>query len=464
MNAVASPRPTQAPSGEPSLFESLRRAHGPEPLRVEGTWPEDLRGTLYRVGPGVFERFGKRVQHPFEADGVLSSVRAVDGVVRGAVQVVQSEGYLEEEAAQRNLYSSAAAYPWRLRSALLQRGKNTGNTSVFWWQGRCFALYEGGQPTEIDPRSLETLGTRDLGGVLGPAFSAHPRRVQRLGCTFNFGVQYAKEMTIRVYALPDEGPVRELSSFTSPWMTMVHDFIATERHLVFLLAPAKLVLWKALLQVGSFADWFQWNPQLGAQLVVMPLETPERVQRISVDPFWVWHFVNGYEDRDRVVIDMCQYPDLDSLKTIGGVEGIVPPRLSRGLIDPERGKFEMTPLTGSIAEFPSVHPRSSGGAHQLAWMVSTDQDSPYAKGILQVDISRGEVRSWWPESAAVSEPIVVPKPGRNEEGAVWLLVLLHYDQRCCLAILDAEKLESGPVCKAWFDQPLPMTFHGTFVQ
>jgi hypothetical protein len=37
-----------------SSLRDLPREHGFEPLRVEGTIPADLVGTLYRVGPSLF--------------------------------------------------------------------------------------------------------------------------------------------------------------------------------------------------------------------------------------------------------------------------------------------------------------------------------------------------------------------------------------------------------------------------
>lgn len=40
--------------------------------------------------------------------------------------------------------------------------KNVANTSVVWWGGRLLCLWEGGEPYEIDPQSLDTIGPIDL--------------------------------------------------------------------------------------------------------------------------------------------------------------------------------------------------------------------------------------------------------------------------------------------------------------
>ncbi len=74
------------------LLRSL--SHGFEPLRLEGQLPDDLRGTLYRAGPGLFERFGTKLAHPFEADGAVTAVRlgpsGALGASRRRLRVAQS--------------------------------------------------------------------------------------------------------------------------------------------------------------------------------------------------------------------------------------------------------------------------------------------------------------------------------------------------------------------------------------
>ena len=59
----------------------------------------------------------------------------------------------------------------------------------------------------------------------------------------------------------------------------------------------------------------------------------------------------------------------------------------------------------------------------------------------------------------------VPAPGAADETAGWLLTLVH-DGRAdasYLAVLDAARLEDGPVARAWFDHAVPITFHGSWL-
>jgi len=76
-------------------LRDLPREHGFEPLRVEGTLPTELSGTLYRAGPSLFSSFGKPYGHLFDGDGAVSAVRFASGQAVGAAKLVQSKGLVE---------------------------------------------------------------------------------------------------------------------------------------------------------------------------------------------------------------------------------------------------------------------------------------------------------------------------------------------------------------------------------
>src|SRR5262245_34335809 len=138
--ASASARPASESPGDRLARrlwpEALPRQHGFEPLTIEGTLPAELRGTLYRNGPGQFGQLGRRYTHPFEADGAVTAVRLEYGGALGASRVTPSAGLVEERAAGKLLYGLAA--PWRRPVANLLRHppKNTANTNLRVLQGR----------------------------------------------------------------------------------------------------------------------------------------------------------------------------------------------------------------------------------------------------------------------------------------------------------------------------------------
>jgi all-trans-8'-apo-beta-carotenal 15,15'-oxygenase len=452
-----------------ALRQNLRRPHGFEPLEVEGSVPEDLRGTLYRVGPGLFERFGVQVAHPFEADGAITAVR-FDAQVEGATRVIESAGYREEQAAARRLYGTGAGWLRNVLNNFDQRGKNTANTSTWLHAGQLYALMEGGRPTRLDRDSLAVVGEDDFAGVVRRTFSAHPHRVAALQTSFNFGVRYGREHALDIYAIPDAGPVRRLTSVTMPWPALVHDFVATEKHLVFMICPVRILIWRALLGMTNFERLLQWAPQLGAELVLVPIAEPEALVRIAAEPFWVWHFANAFEQGDEVVVDLCRYADFGTFEGIRtgrdadpAASPSQPSTFHRARIDRRRKQMTHEERHAAPAEFPRVHPRVEGSAHRFAFMQSVEAERDC---IRVLEVETGRASHWLPEHpTALSEPIPIERRDRaGDERGVWLLTLGLDEarQRSFVAVLDGADVERGPVARVWFDQPIPLTFHGVF--
>ncbi len=459
---TSQPSPTQDP--DRLLFSAnLPREHGFEPLRVDGQLPADLRGTLFRNGPGLFELFGRRYDHPFEADGAITAVRLQDGQAFGAARITASKLLAKEQAAGKALYGFTAPWPQRLIRSMRDGIKNTANTNVVAWQGRLFALMEASPPTEISPDDLHTIGETSLDGAVPGAFSAHPHRVAARNALYNFGVRYGRQSKIDLFELPDAGPARRLGSVPLPFAPMLHDFCATDEHLVFLVSPVKVNVPRALLQVGGFAKMFEYSRELGTEVVVVPIDAPERVIRFRVESFFQWHFSNAFERQGRIEIDFVRYPDFASFEWLGGgVEGPFPTgTLHRATIDPNKKTLAARELWDVGCEFPRVHPDREGRDYRYAWV---QIDAPNA--IARVDVATAEAAVWTtPAHQRACEPVFVPRAGTDDESAGWVLTLVYdaVEQRSHLAVLDGERLADGPVARAWFDHHVPITFHGNWV-
>ncbi len=446
------------------LTQSIPREHGFEPLRVDGRLPPDLRGTLLRNGPGQFEIFGRRIGHSFEADGLVTAIRLDGARALGACRLTASTGRAAEQAAGRMLYGSAL--PWRQRLANVRHGrqKNTANTSIVTWQGRVLALMEAARPTElsIDGADLATVGETDL-GVIGAAFSAHPHRVAARRASYNFGVEYGRRTRIALYELPDVGPARRLGAVDLGFAPMLHDFIATARHLVFFVSPAAVHVPRMLLQLGGFEDLFRWQPARGTEIIVVPIDEPTRVTRFGVDAFYQWHFANAFERGAELVVDYVRYPDFGSFKTLArGTTASAAPlggELHRATLDLAGRRFTSEARLDRAVEFPRVHPTHEGAPHDVTWLAADGLQTVLAH---RADGAHREYR--FEADEVISEPVFVPR-GSNDEADGWVLTLVydHRTARSSLAILDGLRLGDGPVARAWFDHHVPMTFHGTFV-
>ena len=472
-HSSASPPPPTA------LFSNLSREHGFEPARVEGQLPEALRGTLYRNGPGLLELFGRRYSHLFEGDGAISAVRFEGGRALAAARVIQSAGLVEERVAGRHLGSFAAAWPTRVVRTSRGRMKNTANTHVIPWQGGLYALMEGGKPTRLDPDTLDTLGETDLGGVIGGAFSAHPHRVHSRRALYGFGLSYAKQTTLSLYELPDAGRARRLAELPLPRPVMLHDFIATERHLVFFVSPIQLRVWRLTLALGTFSDAFRWAPEDGTEVIVVPIEAPADARRFRTDAFCQFHFAGAFEDGADIVVDYVRYPDSSLLGALGDGLGLtwtdssrhVLGSLHRARVTPSSERLESAPLISTTCEFPQIARARAGARYRHLWV----QSQRTIDGVLRHQITRVDTEGGTEQHHLLgpgehcSEPVLA-QPGAVDaetsgpETAGWVLALVFdsFSAKSHVLVLSADTLEE--VARVELEQAIPLTFHGSWVE
>ena len=435
--------------------KDLTREHGFEPLRVEGTLPAQLRGTLYRNGPGQFGQFGARYAHPFEGDGAVTAVRIADGQAHGASKLTPTAGLVEERAAHKMIYGSRAPWLRRVTNMLRGRQKNTANTSVMMWQDRLFALMEGGKPTELAPGDLNFIGEQDL-GVISGAFSAHPHYIPANRTHYNFGLEYGRVTKLHVYALPDTGAARHLTAIPLPGATMLHDFIATETHLVFFVSPIRVSIAKAMLQIGDFNDLLTWKPEHGTEVICVPIANPDQVVRFTTEPFFQWHFANAFTRGTELVIDYVRYPTLDTFHEIGGYSrgedqaALSDGRYHRAVVDLDRKTLRSEQIADRECEFPTIAPAEKGREQTLTF-ATFDQ----LGAIGSIDPNGKITAHELPSNQRASEPLYV-------DGH--LLSLCHEHDRAFVAVYDVARIPNGPVAKVWIDHHVPITFHGVFDQ
>ncbi|NOJ94805.1 carotenoid oxygenase [Corallococcus coralloides] len=453
-------------------FRTLPRQHGFEPLRVEGQVPEGLRGALYRVGPWTFDVHGRPYQHWFDGDGGMLGVRfGADGVT-GASRLLDTPTMVAERKASSQRYG-AYGTPTPLLHKLRDVRKNSANTSVMAWNGKLYALFEGSVPVEVSQDDLSTLGETDFDGTVVETFSAHPHRVPSRKASYNFGIRYGRETLADLYALPDGGKAQRLGTVKLPGATMVHDFIATDRYLVFFLSPLRLNLFRALLRVGSYSENLRWKPEAGADVLVVPIDDVAHPVRITTDAFYLWHFGNAYEQGDTLVVDYVRYPDFTTNQWLGElVRGTTSldakGMLHRAVVDLKARTFRTEQRADLSCEFPRVAPGVVGRSHETLYLgvhLSDEARRGLFDGVARVDMGTGRMtKVSLGEGTYPSEPVFVPRPGGSAEDDGWVLTQV-FDAKTDtshVAVLDARHLEDGPVARCHFDHALPPTFHGGF--
>lgn len=207
--------------------------------QIDGTIPASLNGAFVRVGGD----WAYPPKHPddsvFNQDGYVSRFRFRDGRVDYKGRWIDTERYRNNRAAGRQLYGYYRnPYDCEPEVAHIQEPwRNTvANTSVEAHAGRLFALKEDARPIEIDPITLETRGFHDFGGrYASQTFTAHPKIDPVSGEMLTYGYEATGLATddLFFYVIDKFGQVTRETRIKVPYVSMVHDWAITERHVIF---------------------------------------------------------------------------------------------------------------------------------------------------------------------------------------------------------------------------------------
>ncbi|MFD1051355.1 carotenoid oxygenase family protein, partial [Kibdelosporangium lantanae] len=195
----------------------------------------------------------------------------------------------------------------------IDRTAVTANTNVIRHGDRILALVEVGFPYEMT-QELDTLGAYDFGGKLTSAMTAHPKEDPETGDLHMFGYGFMAPY-LTYHRVSRAGELVESHVVDVPGPTMMHDFAVTENHVIWLDLP--MVFDLSLVGKGMA---FRWDDGYGARLGVMSKATKD-VRWVDVDPCYVFHVGNAYEDNGRIVLDAVRY----SPERINAVWGRIAP-------------------------------------------------------------------------------------------------------------------------------------------
>ncbi len=457
-------------------FGAIQMECSASDLIVEGEVPEALSGTLYRVGPN--QRFAPRGDyHLFAGDGMVHAFHIDDGKVDYVNRWIRTAKWKLEDRERRSLVNPMNPFDCDPDYAefVLTDKDGLANTAAVWHGGRMLVMEEGHPPYEIDPLTLESIGSWNYRGKLHTAMTAHPKVDPDTGEMVFFAYMATGPFSsdVALHKVNREGILTESHIIPTPYSAMVHDFIVTEHYVVFPIMPITGSLERAMAGGPPFA----WEADKGVYLGVMPRHggTAEDVQWVPMDLCFAFHFMNGF-DRDGVItVDACQFENAPLFPTPEGESaGKAAPYLTRWTIDMNadkpRGVFKQ--LGDHEAEFPACDPRHVGKAYRHGWFTAPDGQlkSPLSENenfynmIVHYDHDTGATQHFSCGQAVTSEAIFVPRSEDAAEGEGYVLaVVTAFDTRTSsLFIFDAQHLADGPVAKVHLSHRVPAGFHGAW--
>ncbi|MFA5708913.1 carotenoid oxygenase family protein [Mycolicibacterium sp.] len=446
--------------------------------KVSGELPADLRGTLYRNGPGKMEAGGTKLGHLFDGDGMLSMFSMSEGAVHFRNRFIQTKHY------QKSIISDAAPYralgtmrPGGVLANALRFPANVANTGVVLHAGKLLALWEGGRPTRVDPDTLRTRGEYDFDGELKwlGAFSAHPKWDWDTGEMFNFGMAMAPVPKLICYRVDRAGKMKRLGSVRLPGPMFNHDVGLTKRYMVFVIPPLVFPLKKffgAAFGLNNYIDAIEHHASLGTMIALVPRDGG-KTRIIHTDPLLHLHLSNSYDDGEDVVVDLLNYHATwdqlngqlsaveDLLETSTMPYGGVPTRLR---ISPS-GSVGIEEFSDRQGEFPMYNIKYMARPNRYTYLSAGLDGNVYPNGLVKIDNeTEKETVYRFPDGFLPHEVVFAERPGATAEDDGWLLgpVLDGNANIANLSVFDARDIEAGPVYTGTLNHHLPLTFHGCY--
>lgn len=452
---------------------------------IEGKVPEELQGTLFRNGPGLFDVQGTPLQHPFDGDGMVCAISFLpNGKVHFRNRFVRTEGYVQEQKAGKMIYRGVFGTQkpggW-INNIFDIKVKNIANTNVIYWGNKLLALWEAAEPYLLDPSTLETLGIDYLDGVLNPgdSISAHPcfdpscELDNGQPCLVNYSIKPGLSSKITIYEFAPDGNLLRRHSHTVPGFSFIHDFAITPHYCLLLQNPVTFNPIPFLLGLKGAGECVNFQQGKPSQLIIIPRTTRDKkVKTLEIDAGFVFHHVNAFEEGNNIYLDSISYDSLSQVnfetdyKEID-FDSIDPGRVYRLKIDLDGETVDKKMIESRSCEFPAINPKNFGRNYRYLFIGTTHKDRGNApfQAILKKDLLTGEkqVHSFAPQGY-VGEPIFVPKPNATSEDEGWVLVMIYDgDQhRSDLVILDGENLEKEPIATLHLKHHIPYGLHGNW--
>ena len=432
---------------------------------IHGRAPAGLEGALFRNGPGRFRRPGGSVTHWFDGDGLMRAFRIYDGQATLEARFADTpKRRVETELDAVVTLGFGTGGDPRARVSS-NDDASAANTAVLAAGNQIWALWEGGSPLAMDASDLSTQGFVTLRDDLkGMPFQAHPRRAPD-GSIWNVGTAGAQAVIWRLNA---DGGLNRAEIVRLPRASYMHDFTATDRHLILVLQP-----WIQERQAMPVINGLVWRPETGTQVMVLDKDDLTQSRLYELPGFFHFHLGDAWAERDGTIrFDVAASGDprfaVAGARVLVEGHGVVPgdpAKLALVTLRPD-GKADML-TTDAVGEFPKADPRRLGLKRSLTVHTSGETTGrPLPTGLAVQDWDSGRSHGFtFGLHQIVEETVFVPKPGATAETDAWLVgpsVNLAAG-RTELHVFDAAHVEDGPVATWQADTALPAGFHGTWV-
>ncbi|KAG9270821.1 retinal Mueller cells isomerohydrolase isoform X1 [Astyanax mexicanus] len=321
--------------GYKKIFESCEELAEPIPANVTGVIPSWLKGSLLRLGPGLFEIGDEPFNHLFDGQALMHKFDLKNGKVTYYRRFLRTDAYVRAMTEKRIVITEfgTAAYPDPCKNIFsrfftyFQGIEVTDNclVNVYPIGEDFYACTETNFITKVDPDTLEAVKKVDLCKYVSiNGISAHPH-IEQDGTVYNIGNCFGKNMSLayNIVKIPpaqkDKSDPIEKSKVVVQFPSSerfkpsyVHSFGMTDKYLVFVETPIKINLLKFLsswsIRGTNYMDCFETNDKMGTWFHLATKDPGEYIDhKFRTSAFNLFHHINCYEDHGFIVVDLCTW-------------------------------------------------------------------------------------------------------------------------------------------------------------
>ncbi|MCX7115292.1 MAG: carotenoid oxygenase family protein [Gammaproteobacteria bacterium] len=432
-------------------------------LQIEGALPKGINGVYIRNGPNpLFPQI--TYTYPIDGDGMLHAFYLRDGVASYRNRFVETKGLIAEKKAGHALYGGIRRAIPPDPKLIGKEGdpgpvKDGASIHVIPVANKILAMYEAGIAYEVRS-NLQTIGPWCPKGAESPFnVNAHTRNDAKtkecFAFTYNLEAPY-----LQYYALDQEGALTRNIPIEKPYSSMMHDFVVTENYIVFFDCPA-IFDDNNLIKGGAL---LQWKPEIGVHIILVHRKT-NQVTSIETDPFFVYHFANGYEENGKIIVDYVRH---EKLFLGGEARPSKPPTLYRAIIDYARNSVQHVQLNDLRVEFPRINDNFQTTQSRYIYLPTTinTQNASEFHAMLKYDTqNQSSIIHDFGEQAEIGEAVFIPENNAKSEDAGYL-GLFVYDKptkSSSFVLLHAQAMSEKPIACIPIPQRVPHGLHGSWI-
>jgi all-trans-8'-apo-beta-carotenal 15,15'-oxygenase len=449
---------------------------------VDGKLPAGLSGTFYRNGPAMFSRNAERKGSIADGDGMIRMYRFGGGKVSYKSRFVQTDKFREEQAAGKFIYGT-----WTSRTPpggkRIEGSANQAGVTTVVRNGKLYAHDEVNPPWVLDPNTLESIATENLGIADASRLRAHYRVDAKTNEWILFDSVFSPtNPSHSAYIVSADGKSttkRTIAAGGKAPLCYMHDFFVSGTSVMFYLHPAFPEFAK-LRQGVPFGQSLNWKASDSTKLAIVSRNSDDPAIIAETDSRWMWHAVNSFDRGNEIIADYVGYDKPDHFIEMDGQEPawfaymkgkpgsyVNPGKLRRLIVNKSTKAVKEEILDAGNNEFPITDKRVHCHEHRDIYFIQAAKDALWWSKIARFDTRTGNSDGYdfgpgyyLNEPSFAADQTIPVNLAVQDAGWVLVPVFEVATGVSSLAIFRAGRLSDGPIASVRLKTHDAFAFHG----